>query len=90
MKTTETKTGSKPASTAFQTGNCSLVPPSQIIVDEKKNPREEYGNVEELMLSIVGNGIRNAVKASRRRVKFTKEEISAGCANVPLVLLPQS
>jgi ParB/RepB/Spo0J family partition protein len=62
METNSKKTGSKPVATAFQTGNYSLVPPSQIIVDEKKNPREEYGNVEELMLSIVENGIRNPLK----------------------------
>lgn len=62
MKTQVAKTGSKPAATAFQTGNYSLVPPSQIIVDEKKNPREEYGNIEELMLSIIENGIRNPLK----------------------------
>ncbi len=62
METTTKKTGSKPVAAAFQTGNYSLVPPSQIIVDEKKNPREEYGNVEELMLSIVENGIRNPLK----------------------------
>ncbi|MBI3518048.1 MAG: ParB/RepB/Spo0J family partition protein [Bacteroidetes bacterium] len=62
MKTQTAKSGSKPAATAFQTGNYSLVPPSQIIVDEKKNPREDYGNVEELMLSIVENGIRNPLK----------------------------
>lgn len=62
MKTQTVKTGSKPAVTAFQTGNYSLVPPNQIIVDEKKNPREDYGNVEELMLSIIENGIRNPLK----------------------------
>lgn len=62
MKTAAAKTGSKPATTAFQTGNYSLVPPSQIIVDEKKNPREEYGDIEELMLSIIENGIRNPLK----------------------------
>jgi ParB/RepB/Spo0J family partition protein len=62
MKTQTAKTGSKPVATAFQTGNYSLVPPSQIIVDEKKNPREDYGNVEELMLSIIENGIRNPLK----------------------------
>jgi len=62
METSTKKTGSKTVATAFQTGNYSLVPPSQIIVDEKKNPREEYGNVEELMLSIVENGIRNPLK----------------------------
>lgn len=60
MKTTDAK--SNKAVAEFQKGNYSYVPPTQIIVDEKNNPREEYGNIEELMLSIVENGIRNPLK----------------------------
>ncbi|MBS1635837.1 MAG: ParB N-terminal domain-containing protein [Bacteroidetes bacterium] len=60
MKTTEAKSNKVVAE--FQKGNYSYVPPTQIIVDEKNNPREEYGNIEELMLSIVENGIRNPLK----------------------------
>ncbi|MBA3680492.1 MAG: ParB N-terminal domain-containing protein [Bacteroidetes bacterium] len=64
----------KPAATAFQTGNYSLVPPKEIIVDEKKNPREDYGNVEELMLSIVENGIRNPLKGYLKEGKVILRE----------------
>ncbi len=99
MKTAETKTGSKTATTAFQTGNYSLVPPSQIIVDEKKNPREDYGNVEELMLSIVENGIRNPLKGylkdgkvmlreGFRRMRAVKLALSKGhkIERVPVII----
>lgn len=74
MKTQVKETGSKAAATAFQTGNYSLVPPSQIIVDEKKNPREDYGNVEELMLSIIENGIRNPLKGYMKDGKVILRE----------------
>lgn len=74
MKTQTAKTGSKTAATAFQTGNYSLVPPSQILVDEKKNPREDYGNVEELMLSIIENGIRNPLKGYLKDGKVVLRE----------------
>lgn len=74
MKTQEVKTGSKTAATAFQKGNYSLVPPSVIIVDEKKNPRQDYGNIEELMLSIVENGIRNPLKGYEKDGKVYLRE----------------
>lgn len=74
MKTAETKTGSKPAETAFQKGSYSMVPPNLIIVDEKKNPRQDYGNIEELMLSIVENGIRNPLKGYEKDGKIFLRE----------------
>lgn len=40
-----------------------MIAPSALIIDEKKNIREDYGNIEELMNSIVQNGVRNPVKA---------------------------
>lgn len=99
MKTAETKTGSKTAMPAFQTGNYSLVPPSQIIVDEKKNPREEYGNIDELMLSIIENGIRNPLKGylkdgkvilreGFRRMRAVKLALSKGknIERVPVII----
>lgn len=72
MKTTEAK--SNKAVAEFQKGNYSYVPPTQIIVDEKNNPREEYGNIEELMLSIVENGIRNPLKGYMKDGKVILRE----------------
>jgi ParB/RepB/Spo0J family partition protein len=74
MKTQTTKTGSKTAESAFQKGNYSLVPPSVIIVDEKKNPRQDYGNIEELMNSILENGIRNPLKGYEKDGKIILRE----------------
>lgn len=39
-----------------------MIPPSEIIADESVNPRLDYGDIEELMNSIVQNGIRNPLK----------------------------
>lgn len=72
MKTTEAK--SNKAVAEFQKGNYSYVPPAQIIVDEKNNPREEYGDIEELMLSIVENGIRNPLKGYMKDGKVILRE----------------
>lgn len=54
MKTKTAKTTeSKSVTAGFQTGNYVWVPVEKIIVDEKRNPREDYGDIQELMLSIV-------------------------------------
>lgn len=74
MKTKTAKTESKSATAGFQTGNYVWVPVEKIIVDEKKNPREDYGNVEELMLSIVENGMRNPVKGFEKDGKIYLRE----------------
>ncbi len=63
MKTGATKTESKTALAVVQQKNYIMVSPSEIIVDETKNLREEYGEINELMESIVQNGLRNPLKA---------------------------
>lgn len=62
MKTTTRNTEGKALATVQQK-NYVMMAPSALIVDEKKNIREDYGNIEELMNSIVQNGVRNPVKA---------------------------
>ena len=47
-----------------------MVDPKFIVNDEKKNPRIEYGDIEELMLSIVENGIRNPLKGYEKDGKI--------------------
>ncbi|MFL5763552.1 MAG: ParB/RepB/Spo0J family partition protein [Bacteroidia bacterium] len=71
---TKTKSESKSPTAGFQTGTYVWVPVEKIIVDEKKNPREDYGNVEELMLSIVENGMRNPVKGYEKDGKIHLRE----------------
>ncbi len=66
----KTKTASKPAQATFQKEAYLMVPPSSIIADEKKNPRTDYGDIEELMLSIVENGIRNPLKGYEKDGKI--------------------
>jgi ParB/RepB/Spo0J family partition protein len=43
-----------------------MVSPSLIIADEQINPRFEYGDIEELMNSILENGIRNPLKGYKK------------------------
>src|SRR6185369_12989741 len=60
-----TKTDSattKGQSSIVEKKNYLMVPPRDIIVDEKNNPREDYGNIEELTFSIIENGMRNPIK----------------------------
>ena len=47
-----------------------MVDPKFIVNDENKNPRIEYGDIEELMLSIVENGIRNPLKGYEKDGKI--------------------
>lgn len=61
--TTKSKTTEGKALATVQQKNYVMMAPSALIVDEKKNIREDYGNIEELMNSIVENGVRNPVKA---------------------------
>ncbi|MFA6924796.1 MAG: ParB N-terminal domain-containing protein [Bacteroidales bacterium] len=70
MKPQAKKTETKSATANFQKETYLMVPPSSITVDEKKNPRIEYGEIEELMLSIVENGIRNPLKGYEKEGKI--------------------
>lgn len=54
--------------------NYVMVPVKLIVIDEKFNPREDYGNIQELMLSIAENGIRNAVKGFQQDGKIYLRE----------------
>jgi len=57
--TAEVKKLSPLATTTVLRDNYLMVSPSLIIADENLNPRFEYGDIEELMNSILENGIRN-------------------------------
>ncbi len=56
--------------TTFEKETYLMVDPKLIVNDEKKNPRIEYGDIEELMLSIVENGIRNPLKGYEKDGKI--------------------
>lgn len=47
-----------------------MVRPELIIVNEKENPRQDYGNIEELMLSIIENGIRTPLNVYEKSGKY--------------------
>lgn len=59
----KTKNGEGKALATVQQKNYVMMSPNALVVDEKRNLREDYGNIEELMNSIVQNGVRNPVKA---------------------------
>jgi ParB/RepB/Spo0J family partition protein len=59
----KTKNGEGTALATVQQKNYVMMSPTALVVDEKRNLREDYGNIEELMNSIVQNGVRNPVKA---------------------------
>jgi hypothetical protein len=50
--------------------NYLMVSPGIIIADEKVNPRTDYGDIEELMNSILENGIRNPLKGFKKGDKI--------------------
>ena len=56
--------------TTFEKETYLMVDPKLIVNDEKKNPRIEYGAIEELMLSIIENGIRNPLKGYEKDGKI--------------------
>lgn len=73
MKTSENKTANasalaqskaeaNTATTTVLKDNYLMVSPNLIVADENVNPRFEYGDIEELMNSILENGIRNPLK----------------------------
>lgn len=74
MATTTTKPESKKAQPELEKKNYVMVPVNLIVIDEKLNPREDYGNIEELMASIAENGLRNAVKGFQKDGKIFLRE----------------
>lgn len=74
MITTTTKLESKKVQPELEKKNYVMVPVNLIMIDEKLNPREDYGNIEELMASIAENGLRNAVKGFQKDGKIFLRE----------------
>ena len=82
MKTAATKPVAKTTAKAenkteqnnFQKETYLMVPPSSIVADEKKNPRFEYGDIEELMNSILENGIKNPLKGYQKDGKIVLKD----------------
>jgi ParB/RepB/Spo0J family partition protein len=72
MKTTEKK--QTVTLSMVELKNHLMVSPTDIMVDEKLNPRQEYGEVEELMNSIIENGLRNPVKVFKKDGKLHLRE----------------
>jgi ParB/RepB/Spo0J family partition protein len=70
METKTKKMDSKPLAVNFQKEAYLMVPPNIIVADEKRNPRLDYGDIEELMLSIIENGIRNPLKGYEKDGKI--------------------
>jgi hypothetical protein len=79
--------------------NYLMISPKEIIVDETKNARIVYDDIEELMLSIVENGLRNPLKVRKvngkihlregfRRMRAVKLAFEKGLniARVPVIL----
>jgi len=50
--------------------NYLMVRPDLIIINEKENPRQDYGNIEELMLSVLENGIRTPLNVYEKDGKY--------------------
>jgi len=71
---TATQSESKKTLPDFEKKNYMMVPVNLIVIDEKLNPREDYGNIEELMHSIAENGLRNAVKGFQKEGKIFLRE----------------
>jgi len=67
MSTKNAKTAS---SVEVNKTNYLMVRPDLIVIDEKENPRQDYGNVEELMLSIIENGIRTPLNVYEKNGKY--------------------
>src|SRR5688572_938905 len=74
MKKQAEKSVNKPVKTAFEKETYLMVPPTAIVADEKKNPRIEYGDIEELMNSILENGIRNPLKGYEKDGKIVLKD----------------
>lgn len=97
-----TKTENQPSKALganFQKDAYLMLEPGLIIADENKNPRTDYGDIEELMNSILENGIRNPLKGfqkdgkiilkdGHRRMRAVKLALERGkkIEKVPLIL----
>lgn len=68
------KTESKTEQNNFQKETYLMVPPSSLVADEKKNPRFEYSDIEELMNSIIENGIKNPLKGYQKDGKIVLKD----------------
>lgn len=66
MKTT----GSNATKVEVDKTNLIWVKPDMILVNEKENPRTDYGNIEELMNSILENGIKTPLNAYPKDGKY--------------------
>jgi ParB/RepB/Spo0J family partition protein len=64
----------KAAATSVLKDNFIMVSPNLLIADEKVNPRFEYGDIEELMKSIIENGIRNPLKGYKKGDKIVLKD----------------
>lgn len=72
-----TKTENQPSKALvanFQKDAYLMVEPRLIIADENKNPRTDYGDIEELMNSILENGIRNPLKGYQKDGKIVLKD----------------
>lgn len=65
-----TKTSKATPAVEVNKTNYLMVRPDLISVDEKENPRQDYGNIEELMLSILENGIRTPLNVFEKNGKY--------------------
>ncbi len=74
MTTTANKTEGKKAQPEFEKKNYVMVPVNMITIDESFNPREDYGDIDELMRSIAENGLRNPVKGFQKEGKLFLSE----------------
>lgn len=86
---TQTKTGSKAKAETIEKKNYLMVPPSSIVIqaeDGQTNPREEYGDIEELMNSILENGIKNPLKGYEKDGKYVLKDGHRRMAAVNLAL----
>jgi ParB/RepB/Spo0J family partition protein len=96
---TEQKNAPKAGQPAFEKETYLMVPPSVIIHDEKVNPRHDYGNIEELMISILENGMQKPLhgyekdgkiilKDGHRRMRAVKLALEKGkkIERVPVIV----
>lgn len=67
-------TDSKKAQPELEKRNYVMVPVNMITIDESFNPREDYGDIGELMRSIAENGLRNPVKGFQKDGKVFLRE----------------
>ena len=86
---TKTKSASTAKTETIEKKNYLMVPPSSIITlleEDKKNPREDYGDIEELMNSILENGIKNPLKGYEKDGKYILKDGHRRMAAVNLAL----